>query len=143
MPQPSGEEVQVSTAAAVVALEVVDDEEEEEEEEEESFTRPQQLTDIDRDIRTILHSRTFNAGEKYYRYYNVVITHLYKADPKFNPDQFTFEIHKDPICPGEIRHVIKRVKNKRVTIVRKVLCSLAVPSIGAAIAAFLRRILPF
>jgi len=142
MQQSSGEEVPVSTAAAVVALEVVD-EEEDEEEEEESLTEPQQLTDIDRDIRTILHSRAFNAGEKYYRYYNVIITHLYKVDPKFKPDQFTFEIHKDPICPGEVRHVIKRVKNKRVTVVRKVLCSLAVPSIGAAIAAFLRRFLPF
>jgi len=141
MQQPLGEEVPVSTAPTVVALEVVDDEEEEEEEE--SFTIPQQLIDIDRDIRTILHSRVFNAGEKYYRYYNVVVTHLYKADPKFKSDQFTFEIHKDPICPGEVRHVIKRVKNKRVTIVRKVLCSLAVPSIGAAIAAFLRRFLPF
>src|SRR5271170_7879911 len=137
--------VEAVPISAVLALEVTAEEEEEETQFHDSVTAidPLQLEDLDKDIHTVLYSQSFNAGEKYYRYYNVIITHLYKADPKFNPDQFTFEIHKDPICPGEVRHVIKRVKNKRVTVVRKVLCSLAVPSIGAAIAAFLRRFLPF
>ena len=53
-----------------------------------------QVTALDKDIEAVLYSTALNGSDKFYSYYNVVITHLCKSDPKFRPDKFAFELYE-------------------------------------------------
>ena len=103
-----------------------------------------QLFELDRDIALILNNTGLNLAEKHFHYYNTITRHLYNLDPRFKPDKFAFEIHSDPTCQDKqtARIVKKKRQHQRLKRLRKTLCALVAPSIGATIAVFLRRCIP-
>jgi hypothetical protein len=94
-------------------------------------------------IRAVLNNETLNDEEKCFLYLAIAKRQLYKQSVGVERHQFTFEVRQDPTYPELTTCVVRRVKKKtekkKAGRLRRIVISLAAPSIGAVISVYFRQ----